>query len=66
MNDPKFTLTGDVKFGQPLSEEESQKVISALQDLMNEYRLVRIDLSLNPYVQGDIKVQPQGPNINLN
>jgi len=50
-----------------LPPEEVEVFIQELQRLMNDFKVTKIDMALDPFNKGKIKFQHKGPNtINLN
>lgn len=64
----KFQITGNVQFSGKggVDPNRAQAVLNILQDVMNEFGVVKIDVAINPWQKGPMKVKPKGPIINLN
>ena len=49
MYDDQIWVHGDVKCSDPLTREEAMEIIEEIQDMMIFYKLVKIDLCVDPY-----------------
>ena len=49
MYDDEIWVHGDVKCSDPLTRDEAMEIIEEIQDMMIFYKLVKIDLCVDPY-----------------
>jgi hypothetical protein len=49
MYDDQIWVHGDVKCSDALTREEAMEIIEEIQDMMIFYKLIKIDLCIDPY-----------------
>jgi hypothetical protein len=49
MHDDQIWVNGDVKCSDQLSTDEAMEIIEEIQDMMIFYKLIKIDLCIDPY-----------------
>jgi len=66
--DEQMHISGDIKFASSgnIETQRAQETINVLQELMNKFGIVKINVAVNPWKKGPMKVKPKGPVISLN